>query len=125
MADIHVLDATATTVRCIFHFDVPDVDNSVSVSLRASLVASGVGGTTSMTEGTGAGQITTAEKAQIEAGEVFEYAYTMRKDRAQWENRTPAQQLEVLRGFYAEENADLSAQVVTRLAYFGYTAAKE
>lgn len=125
MADIHVLEAGGAAVRCVFHFDVPNVDNEIGVSIRAALVASGIGGTTSMAVGEGPGQISEAEKTAIEAGEVFEYPYSMRKDKAQWDDRSPAERLKVVRHFYGQQNADLSAQIVARLAYYGYVAAKE
>ncbi len=120
MADIHV----GQVREIIFHFDVPGGTNDVGVAWSTALVNSGRGGTTRMVEGTGAGQITTAEKAQIEAGTRFEYSYPL-KNRDMPNTMTQAQKLQLLRHYYAQALADQIDQLQVVLAFFGYTAAKE
>jgi hypothetical protein len=58
----------------IFHVPIPSANNRVGINYQAALIASGIGGTTAMAEGAGAGQITTAEKALIASGALLEVA---------------------------------------------------
>ena len=60
----------------IFHIPIPSANNRVAVNYQAAIVGSGIGGTTAMTEGSSAGQITTAEKASITSGSILEVAET-------------------------------------------------
>ena len=70
MADMHVIDGDGNRgYKVAMHIAVPNTNNAVGVNYRTALVNSGLGGT-QLTEGAGAGQITTAEKAQVDAGEV-------------------------------------------------------
>lgn len=73
MSDMHVLAGDGSEFQVVMHFAVPSGNNAVSVSWADALVNSGVGGTTQLTEGAGAGQIDATEKAAIEAGTVFEF----------------------------------------------------
>lgn len=61
----------------IFHVPVPSANNRVGINYRTALVGSGIGGVTQMTEGVSAGQITTAEKADILSGAVIEHQETI------------------------------------------------
>lgn len=120
MADIHVLLAAETgdSIQVVFHFPVPDINNAVGVNYRTALVASGKGGTSTMTEGTGPGQITSAEKVLIEAGQVYEHPRTI--SRGKFESAgTP---LEAVRHFYGQDKADYTNRIATALKFFGFTA---
>jgi len=122
MADIHVLDrSTDGACRVVFHFPVPDAMNAVGVSYRAALVASGIGGSTVLPEGTGPGQITTAEKSQIEAGEVYEDPRTLRRGMLESGGTEPAQLKATLRQFYGQQKQEHLQQVAARLMWFGHT----
>lgn len=120
MAHIHVLLAgeTGDSIQVVFHFPVPDVNNVVGVNYRTALVASGKGGTTTMTEGGGPGQVSAAEKALIEAGEVYEYPRSF--SRGMFESAGAP--LQAMRHFYAQDKADLTARLAVALKYYGFTA---
>ena len=75
---IHVLTIERGRGRLVFHIPIPAAINSAGFPYRDALVASGKGGTSQLTEGTGPGQITTAELTQIQAGEVLEVPHTIR-----------------------------------------------
>lgn len=80
------------------HEPVPAGNNAAGVSWRTALVNSGMGGTSIMPTGTGAGQISAAELAQIEAGELREVSFTFENNPA-WTN--------------AQRNAAMDAQIAT------------
>ena len=80
MADMHVLTGTTRRYRVIMHFAIPNSNNDVGVNYRTALVNSGIGGTTELIEGTGVGEITTAEKALVASGEVFEHSVSIYAD---------------------------------------------
>jgi len=71
MSDYHILssrpDGNALTV--VMHFAVPDINNEVGVNYRVALLESMEGTPTSQVP-----FIDPAELAQIEAGEIFEWA---------------------------------------------------
>lgn len=119
MSDIHVLDGTGNGgVRVVFHFAVPSANNDVAVNWRTALVNSGLGGSTAMAEGTGPGQIATAEKSQLEAGEVHEYPveFPVRS------GGTAAAELRVsLRALYTARKGAVLASIQDRLRWFGHT----
>ena len=122
MADMHVLVGGGNKWRVVMHFLVPDENNSVAVSYRAALVASGLGGTTSMAEGVGAGQITAAEKAQIEAGEVLEQVELLSVESG---GTAPAQLRAAIRKLYASVQTRIIDQMKKQLRYFGHTESKD
>ena len=55
-----------------FHVPIPSANNAVGVNYQTALVNSGVGGRSVMPTGTGAGQITAAELANVQNGSIFE-----------------------------------------------------
>lgn len=69
-------DVSGNAFQIIFHIPIPATNNRVGVPYRTALVGSGLGGTTIMLEGVAAGQITTAEKASITSGAIYEYVET-------------------------------------------------
>lgn len=122
MADIHVLGGDGVDRwTLVFHFAVPDANNVVLVNYRTALVNSGLGGTTSMMEGTGPGQITTAELAQIVAGELFEHSISPPLESGATDN---TEMLAAARAMYARDETQELAKLQRRLKYFGYTGSK-
>ena len=65
MSKIHALQNFGGNVQVVLHTPMPSGNNSVGVSWKNAALNSGIQGITSMTEGTGAGQITTAEKTKF------------------------------------------------------------
>jgi len=119
MSDIHVLtDDGRGKVAVVMHFAVPDALNAVSVNWRVALVNSGIGGTTTLTEGTGPGQIPAAEAALIAGGEVHEHQATYPLESAG--TGAPGQQA-ALRALYTREKAAVITKLQKRLKYFGHT----
>ena len=122
MADMHILAGGGDTFRVATHFAVPNQDNAVGVSYRTALVNSGQGGTTSMVEGAGAGQITTVEKAQIEAGEVLEQVELLSVESG---GTAPAQLRAAIQKLYASVEDRVIDQMKKQLRYFGHTESKD
>lgn len=123
MADIHVLAGNGLHHwTLVFHFAVPDQDNSVNVNYRTALINSGLGGVSQMTEGTGPGQITTAELTLIQAGELYEFNLSFLAESGATNN---AELLTAIRAEYAKHEDPVLAHLRKQLRYYGYTAAKE
>lgn len=117
MADLHVLAGDGLyRWPLVMHFPVPDQDNEVGVNYRVALVNSGLGGT-SMAEGTGPGQITTAEKTAIEAGEVYEHSIQFLAESGA---STLPELLAAAQEAYAREKARVTAELQKRLRYYGF-----
>ena len=76
---IHVLEQTESGYRVIVHRPTPPGNNSAQISWKNVLIGAGLN-TTRMTEGAGAGQISTLEKSQIAAGDVIELEATVRAE---------------------------------------------
>jgi hypothetical protein len=72
MAQVHVLEYADGRFRCVLHTTTPTGDNSANIPWSNVFLVTGRSGRTVMVEGTGPGQITPAEKAQILAGTVLE-----------------------------------------------------
>ena len=120
--DIHVLTGDGLGVWTLaFHFAVADADNEVGVNYRTALINSGLGGTSAMAEGTGAGQITTAELAQVAAGELYEYSISVPLESGATNN---AEMLATARAMYARDETRVLAALQKRLRYYGYTGSK-
>ena len=77
MAKSHIFSKQGQGVQVVMHFPVPATANAVGVSWRTALVNSGLGGTSVLAEGLGAGQITSAELAQVRSGELLEAQHMM------------------------------------------------
>ena len=121
MADIHVLTTRNGIASVVWHFPVADANNDVGVNYRDALVTSGMGGSTSMTEGVGPGQITAEEKALVESGAVLEVTKTLKKGMLASGGSTPAEMESTLRVFYARDKALHTDIVAQSLQYYGYT----
>lgn len=114
----HVLAGSddGNSFSVVFHVPIPAVNNRVGISYRTALVNSGLGGKTVMVEGNAAGQITTAEKNQIVAGELYEHSESF--------NTNPGETATVLRdridARYQQLVSVVQGQVQSRLSYFGF-----
>jgi hypothetical protein len=123
MADIHILNGDGGgSWTYVFHVAVPDTTNAVSVSYRTALVNSSLGGVSVMDEGTGPGQITTAELAQLAAGELFEFSRGWLAESGATNN---AQLLVNLRAEYVRVTPLVLSQLQNRLKYYGWSGASE
>ena len=122
MADMHVLAGNGLHIwTLIMHFPVPDVDNEVGINYRTALVNSGLGGTT-MTEGVGPGQISVAEKAQIDAGEIYEHSIQFLAESGA---DTLPELLAAAQEAYAREHARVTARFAKQLRYYGFEGSAE
>ena len=119
MADIHVLGGDGLGKwTLVFHFAMPDQDNSVTINYRTALINSGLGGTSTMTEGEGPGQITSAELAQIQAGELYEYSASFPAESGATNN---TELLTSIQAVYARGLSAVIARLQRQLRYYGYT----
>ena len=119
MADIHVLSGDGIDDwNLIFHFTVPNVNNNVGINFRTAIVNSGLGGTSTMTEGDGPGQITSAELAQIQAGILYEYSTPFPAESGATNN---TQLLAAIQAAYAIHHEIVMDRVENTLRYFGFT----
>src|ERR1043166_6144152 len=82
MAQVHVLDYRDGRFHCIIHTPIPAGTNGAGMAWGTLLLAQGRSGRTVMVEGTGPGQITPAEKAQILAGTLLEFELYLEADPA-------------------------------------------
>jgi hypothetical protein len=73
MAQVHVLDYTDGRYRCVIHTETPAGNNSAGFPWSTLLLVKGYSGRTILSEGTGPGQITPEEKAEIVAGTILEF----------------------------------------------------
>jgi len=76
MSALHILDQDNGQFRCVAHQAVPAGSNVAGVTWKTVILGAGLN-VTSMIEGALPGQISTAEKAQIVAGDVVEAAFTV------------------------------------------------
>lgn len=119
MSRIHVLQMSGNNVySCICHATTPGGNNSAGVLWADALKNAGLA-QTAMPAGTGAGQITPAEQAQVEAGAVIEAAFQWGDDPA-WDNPTRMADLNTRA---AQAVADVLATYAAKLKYFGFTVA--
>ena len=116
--DWHALtsDPSANTVDVVFHIPIPQANNRAGKSYRTALVKSGIGGQTVMPVGTADGEMTAAEKAQIDAGEIFEVRETIYTHPG--ENATQLRAKVDAR--YTELVTKVQAELQRRLTYWGH-----
>ena len=78
MADIHVMSNVGySRYRCVLHDTVPPGNNRAGFLWKDVLLNAGITGSSSMTVGTGAGQITQAEYDLVVAGDLLELVTTL------------------------------------------------
>jgi hypothetical protein len=123
MAIYHVLTGSGdgNSFDVVFHVAVPNAANRAGISYRTALVNSGMGGATSLPDGDGTGgTISAAEKAQVQAGAVYEH-----RERVETH---PGETAAQLKAKVDARHAALSATgagtfldaLAKRLSYFGY-----
>lgn len=117
MAAIHILSGNGGNVyTAVVHATTPAGNNVAGVPWATALANSGLN-TTVMTIGTGAGQITSAEAAQIASGALFEVTIAWEND-PRWTNAQRQADLDLrTRQAVAEKQAELA----NRLRLFGAT----
>ena len=99
------------------HFDVPDVNNSVGVSLRIALVNSGKTSVSVMTPGNGSnGTISATDITRLSNGVIVERVVSVPLE---GEGMTNAQRQIAVRTLYAKEDAEVQRQLSAQLRYFG------
>jgi len=114
MSDVHALvGSDADNWTLVFHYPVADVNNSAGVSFRTALVNSGLN-TTVMTVGTGAGQISTAEKTQLDNGEIFEHVI-------QFPVESTTSSTDAVEEAYNLNQVGVVTEMTRKLKYFGLT----
>jgi hypothetical protein len=72
MPDIHILDVVGNTLRVVCHIPVTVANNAAGVAWSVALVNSGNAKASILPVGTGPGQITAPEAAQLAAGTLLE-----------------------------------------------------
>jgi len=118
MATTHVLQRfTPERIVLILHTATPAGNNSAGLTWKTVLLAAGAAGTTSLTVGTGPGQITSAEAAQVTAGDVLEFRREIKFPTAGNNAAKVALLNEIVPGIIAEELARL--QTVHK--FYGFT----
>jgi hypothetical protein len=119
MSRIHVLQRTGlNTYDCVVHSPTPAGNNSAGFAWSAVLANAGLN-VTRMATGTGVGQITSAEAAQVAAGTVIETQFTW-EDNPTWNN---TQRLADLSTRADQAVAGALSQYAERLKFFGATVA--
>jgi len=114
MSKIHVLTADTTgNYKIVIHTNTPAGSNSVGISWQAAGLNSGLIGTTIMTVGTGAGQITSSENNNILAGTVFEIVSNIPAESG---GATPTSLNQMADQIINQRLTELAKQ----LKYFGY-----
>jgi hypothetical protein len=76
MSKIHVLEANGDYYRIVLHFNIPGGSNTAGVSWQNVMATVQTGSV--LPEGTGPGEISTAELASIVAGTVGEHIANLR-----------------------------------------------
>ena len=72
MSKIHILEADNFSYKVAIHFPMPVGNNSIGLSWKNAAISSGKIGTTVLTVGTSAGNITQSEYDSIIAGDTIE-----------------------------------------------------
>lgn len=120
MADMHVLTGNADgSYRVVMHFPVPAGLNPVGTAWSAALVEDAgfnEDGTPAIPT-TELRSISVAEKAEIEAGTVFEYVTNVHVEGS---GQTNAGRRAVLRASYAAAKASLTTSLQDRLKFYGH-----
>ena len=123
MSDIHLIDGDNTDWTLVFHFPVPDVNNDVNVNYRTALINSELGlgddgRRTRLPSGTSAGQITPAEEALLDAGELFEQSVSFPIESG---GTAPSELIVTAEWLYSSSRTSKTQQLQAMLRYFGFT----
>ena len=101
----------------VLHVAVPDTNNAAGVNFRTALINSGLGGTSILSVGTGAGQILQAEFDLIESGGLLESVSSVRLETGGTSNSELAASLDA---FYAQQKMVVVANMSAALRYYGF-----
>lgn len=115
MSNFHVLSGGNNLYNVAIHVATPAGNNSAGVAWPTCLINSGMN-KTRMTVGTGAGQISTSEKAAVDAGTVIEISYQWQDDPA-W---TTQQRIDDITARTSQASAERLSQLGSQLKYYGY-----
>jgi hypothetical protein len=97
MSTLHILEADAQgNYRVAIHTPVPVGNNAAGLAWKTVALAAGRTGTTVLTEGTGPGQVSVAEKATIVSGDVAEIVTMLPIDSTAWTPAKIAAQIKTL-----------------------------
>jgi len=117
MSDIHVLTGSrGSEWRVVFHFAVPASNNSVGVSWSDAMMGAGLN-VTIMATGTNDWEISTADKALIDSGALFEVSVSIRIETGGGTNQNRKDMLDA-RYLYVKNVEWLRLQ--STLRYFGF-----
>jgi hypothetical protein len=116
MAALHVLEGDGIRFKVVAHTAVPAGNNTAGNSWKSCLIAAGMN-TTILPEGTGVGQITTAEKNQIIAGDVIEMVFTVEVPTV----GTNPNKLAAVQNAVAKMQTDYFAALSDKFRFYGYT----
>ncbi len=118
MSNIHVLERTNGLYRIVFHIAVPAGNNSAGLAWQSVILMSGLSaGTTALKDGDGTGTdggISTAEKASIAAGSVYEIV-----DQVDTLGLSGAALLTFIDTRFTARQTEVQAVLQARLAQFG------
>ena len=113
MAAIHVLTGDGSRYRAIVHLATPAGSNLAGITWKNVILGAGLN-VTRMTEGAGAGQITTLEKTSIIAGDLIEIEVQMPVESG---GATPAS----IDDMVAKAVAAFQAKMQREYKYYGFT----
>jgi hypothetical protein len=118
MANWHARESNedGNTIIIVFHVPIPVETNQAGLGLRDALARSPLRSNTVMAEGTGQGLITAAEKAQLAAGELFEFVQRFDVN----PNLTATQTRDLIDARYTQLATAIPARLRKALAYFGF-----
>lgn len=122
MSNYHVLAGRedGNAYRVAFHIPIPNANNRAGVNYRTALTASGLGGSSIMSTGTGPGQVATGEMNQITSGAIYEHVEEIETNPNETAVAYKAR-LDSLFTEYADTGGQLLAKIRGRIEYFGYT----
>lgn len=112
-------DSDGNSFRVLFHLPIPSANNRVGVNYRSALVGSGIGGKTEMTEGSGAGLISSAEKADILSGAVYEYGEIITTNPGETAGQLQAR-IDARFTELSNANAGVLLRIQRQLTYWGH-----
>jgi len=116
VSNIHILERNGPKrARVALHMPVPSGNNSAGFTWKSVLLAAGRAGVSALTEGTGPGQITTAEKASVVAGDVLELILTIEVP----SSGTGPQRLAALDENYTALSADYLTRLQEEFKFYG------
>jgi hypothetical protein len=120
VANWHALTGSpdGNSFRIVYHVAIPATLNRAGISYQTALVNSGLGGKTTLPDGDGtSGTISAAEKTQVQAGSLYEYA----EDFATNPGEAAAALQARVDARYTALVSLVQGWLAKQLTYFGYT----